>query len=1047
MTATGVVRSVAEVTIDGALVSGGVQSRDPSQRSVDLENVLRQIGAAREEGARAVLLVVDCLGGLADTGLAMYTALRAFSADGGSVVAYVHRTAASSAALFVLGADFVVMNPRATIHPHGLVIEGAAGGHDSMLRTGFAAVAGAILSEHTLADEATVRRWTTRNMNTITSGAAEAVGYVDFIGGRATARRLAEKLARGESLASRRRSALLARGSRPELAEILSFTREWRFATGELAPCRLHNHFLAYETAKAKEEVERVRAYARHFDDIRTRARIGKAGPQYLEAIDAILDGVQFRRETNRKTRSRNSIAKHVAKLEAAGETVAPALKELSDEKSWRQMTVEELSGVEEALASVESMARLKGKLLLRKERRDLARTGSELGAHIKANVGATKGPTPGEKSTGEKLRSWARRGDASMKKVEFLCRELDGGKTAGLAHSLIFQPLVDAQNARYDLQDQVYGALLKPFQELSQERKKRYRLKVAFLHSPKFGKMVTLSRRNLLTIALNLGNEGNRERLLQGYGWTQAEVYARLTQLLDAQDVAIVESIWKLVDSLWPQISELHERHAGLAPKRVEATPFSLPLSDGTTANFSGGYYPIVKASELSDVGRNLAELQEAQSLWTANFFAPVVEHGFTQGRGNDMSPLELSLDVVPRHLDKVIHYLTHYEAIRGVDRLLQVPEVREAITEGVGREYLQELRPWLEAIAADGTATDPIAFWSSALRHLRMGASIGMLFGKIPTGVKQLLGLLTSAKEVKRRHMVSGIRLFFTKGWAEVMEQSGEFRHVDKQLDRDARELFTALQGRFSDLGQARAQIIEWGSMPIMLCQKTVNAITWYAAREQALEEGHADPVAYADSVVRMTQTGGGVKDLAAIQRGHEAFKMLTIMFGYRSVLYNLVTERTGKGNWAKTQEVFARTWWLLLAPVLVEQLLLNGIDDDEDEEDVAKRVALEFALLPLSTVPVVGDAAEAGMGGGRMNAAPWLETLGRTIASGVDVVQGDADVRDVKQFVSAAGTVFHLPTPALWNYGDYTRRLIEGELEEPVSDLLFRNPSKWK
>lgn len=810
---------------------------------------------------------------------------------------------------------------------------------------------------------------------------------------------------------------------------------------------QLWNHFLAAETAKAKAEAERIRTYLRGFEDIGARRRLGKAGPRYLEAMDALLDGIELRRTSIRAVQRRQSLAAHVAALEAEGDVVAPALKELAELKSYREMTLDELRGVEAAAANLDAMARLKGKLLLRKERRDLLRTAQDLAEHIRANVGAAKGPTPGDKPPGERVRSWFRGMDASMKKLEFLVRELDGGETAGPAHELIFQPLVDAQNARYDLLDKVQGALMEPFAKLSRERRARYRQKVGFLYSPKFGKMVRLSRRNVLAVLLNLGNAGNRERLLKGYGWTEADVVARLGQLLDAEDVALVEHVWKTVDSLWPAIRDLHERHAGIAPKRVEATPFSLVLADGTTAKLSGGYYPIVKALDLSDKGRALAELEEAQQFWTSNFFAPVVEHGFTQSRGNDMSSLELDLSVATHHVNKVVHYLTHYEAIRGVDRLLQVPLLRDAIREGVGGEYLAEFRPWLEAIAADGTVQDPIAIWSRTLRYLRFGSTVVMLFGKIPQGLKQALGLFVSAKELRRRHLVSGLRKFLRDGWREVLEGSGEFRHIDKQLDRDARELFDSLQGRFSDLGRARAKVIEWGAMPIMLVQKSVNAVTWYAAREQAIEEGHADPAAYADSIVRMTQTGGGVKDLAAIQRSGEFFKMLTVMFSYRSVLYNLLAERTGKTSWAKAREVFGRVWWLILMPVVAEQLLANGIRDDEEPEDVAKRVLLEAALLPASTIPAAGDIADTMLTGRKMDAAPWLVTLARGLDAAKDVVEGDANAADARTLAAMVGTVLHLPTAGMWNVGEYLVRLAQHDLEEPVSDLLFRNPSKWE
>lgn len=338
-------------------------------------------------------------------------------------------------------------------------------------------------------------------------------------------------------------------------------------------------------------------------------------------------------------------------------------------------------------------------------------------------------------------------------------------------------------------------------------------------------------------------------------------------------------------------------------------------------------------------------------------------------------------------------------------------------------------------------------IGAYRQATRHLRHGASIVMLFGKIPTGLKQALGLFTSAKDVKRRHLVTGTRRFLAEGWKGYVAESGEGRHLDKQLDRDARELFTALQGRFSDLGRAQARVVEWGAMPIMLVQKSVNAITWYGAHEQALEEGHADPVAYADSIVRMTQSGGGIKDLAAIQRGTEAWKMLTVMFGYRSVLYNLLTERNGKQGAAKVREIFARFWWLVLMPVVVEQVLFAGVKDDEEPEDVVKRVALEMALLPTSTIPVVDQVAEQTFEGRDMKAAPWLSVLGRTGAAAADLVEGDADAGDAKVLAELVGMITHTPTAALWNYGDLLSRITSGELDEPLQDLLLRSPSQWE
>ncbi len=58
-----------------------------------------------------------------------------------------------------------------------------------------------------------------------------------------------------------------------------------------------------------------------------------------------------------------------------------------------------------------------------------------------------------------------------------------------------------------------------------------------------------------------------------------------------------------------------------------------------------------------------------------------------------------------------------------------------------------------------------------------------------------------------------------------------------------------------------------------------------------------------------------------------------------------------------------------------------------------------------------------------------------------------RGALETNDVKAVSDLVGMTMHLPTSALWNLGDFTDRLLSGELEEPARDLLFRNPSRWE
>jgi ATP-dependent protease ClpP protease subunit len=76
------------------------------------------LDAAREAGAKSLLLHVTSEGGVATEALAMFRALRRFSDEVGPVVAYVDRLAGSGASLAALAADFVVIAPEGRFFVH-----------------------------------------------------------------------------------------------------------------------------------------------------------------------------------------------------------------------------------------------------------------------------------------------------------------------------------------------------------------------------------------------------------------------------------------------------------------------------------------------------------------------------------------------------------------------------------------------------------------------------------------------------------------------------------------------------------------------------------------------------------------------------------------------------------------------------------------------------------------------------------------------------------------------------------------------------------------
>jgi hypothetical protein len=95
------------------------------------------------------------------------------------------------------------------------------------------------------------------------------------------------------------------------------------------------------------------------------------------------------------------------------------------------------------------------------------------------------------------------------------------------------------------------------------------------------------LRRDALISVALNMGNEGNKAKMLKGHGWTEEGVLKAIDRGLGPEEMAFVQKTWDLIETLWPQIAAMERRVNGVEPEKVEPSP--LTTRHGT---FKGGYF-----------------------------------------------------------------------------------------------------------------------------------------------------------------------------------------------------------------------------------------------------------------------------------------------------------------------------------------------------------------------------------------------------------------------------------------------------------------------
>src|SRR5690606_34841082 len=107
------------------------------------------------------------------------------------------------------------------------------------------------------------------------------------------------------------------------------------------------------------------------------------------------------------------------------------------------------------------------------------------------------------------------------------------------------------------------------------------------------------MSRAEILSLALNWGNAGNREAILDqrdtaGRRMLDAAQVGAILSRLDERDWKFVQDVWDHLDSYWPAIAAAERRRTGLAPEKVPPAPFSVRTADGREIVLRGGYFPL---------------------------------------------------------------------------------------------------------------------------------------------------------------------------------------------------------------------------------------------------------------------------------------------------------------------------------------------------------------------------------------------------------------------------------------------------------------------
>lgn len=813
---------------------------------------------------------------------------------------------------------------------------------------------------------------------------------------------------------------------------------------------QLLNHELQRAAAAAREKVDGIVEHMGKFGKRSTREKLGRAGGDYLDQIDAILERFDFRKGVSIKAiERRKALAAWVTEQNETGFTVDMPARLLNEayRQHYKDTSYEELVGIDDAVRTIEHLAGLKNKLLANQRTQNLEDARADIVGSIGANHSLAPAPldfAPGFKArTKEGAKGFA----AAHSKPEFIFEWLDGNKPLGAVWQHLFKPFVDADATENKMMRNVSAGLAKIFQAYPRKERATW-----FFHRTFIPEINTsLTKANMLAVGLNWGNQYNRDALMRGYGWSETQVKAVLDRL-DARDWQTVQGIWDYIDSFWPQIEAREKELSGIAPGKVEAA--EVVTAHGT---FRGGYYPIVFDSKLSWRQAVLEEKAHARDLFGGNWARAMTRHGHTVERTDTGGkPIRLELSGLTEHITNVVHDLAYRPALIDVGRLLNDKEIREAIEHSIGREYYRQLNPWLASMASDRRDySNPI---EGMLGRARAGATIVNMGWKLTTALTQILGFATSAKEIGIKYTALGIADSYgtpgkiSEAWEFMTSRSEQMNSRLRTFDRDVRDSFKRLNvagvkpGVGSMVDAYTGQIRDSFFILIGYMDMAVSMPTWMGAYRKAMD-GAVDNVTagdepaaidYADQMIRETQGSGAAKDLALVQRGAESFRLFTMFYSYFSVLFNQFAKTTRQFRIDRNApKLFASMALLWFIPAVLQDLMLGrGPDEDADEEEWTRWLLAREAAYPFQSMILVRDVINGMDQYGYEPSAAFdmYESLARTGSLGLKLAGGDKEEierKDVKGLVMTAGYTLHLPTRQMWLTGEYFYDWLGGEV----------------
>ena len=805
------------------------------------------------------------------------------------------------------------------------------------------------------------------------------------------------------------------------------------------------NHYLYKEAVETRDKMERHRKYVKAAQT--RKYNVKQVDPRYIQNIKAVANLYDLRKNRERVISATSIVEWYQAQMLDPNQLLDITLLDFGlltllevktatgvIDESFRlpgfdDLTAEQLNGLYDQLRHM----RYVGGMMSEEGKAEAVADRLALSDSVIENGGRDKQETRGVPTTSTSAARKLSHLVNKLPSLRNLVRKMDGFNEDGTAFNLIYRTVEQGFSRKLELQTELYTAYEEGMEDIHKIGLERGS-KDKKVYSLQNGNSLALHSEGRFMMALYWGTESSRDAIREGYGVSDIDVMKILADLT-VEQLNLVNTTWAINESVWPMLSEASVKMYGVAPPKLEPTPFTV---NGIV--LTGGHQRLFyDSTEL--------ELQaEKEKAGSQSEIMPTKAGSLHARVGSGGRPPLLDRNNIVRAVDDSIHFIAFAGPGTKLRGMFNADDVKGAIERKHGVGFYKALFEAVDGITGNGAARETIPGLAKLMSHLRKAATFRHLAYSVRNVVQQGTSIPIAMQEVGvARFSSATVRMLpgtdGRESLHDFIKESSTFMAnrtslINREMSEHMRKMHVATKaGKAWDTVTSKVFFFQ------TLVDGEVAFPTWLAKYEAAMEEhgDHGKAVSAGDTAVAESVGSGTDLHLGGAFHSSQSEIVRTFtMFGswFNAYFQRVYKSTNGVSGWkeANNTDMFNT---VLLMPTIVGVLsaamIMDGPGDDPEAEDWALWILKQYGSFLSGTVPIIRDVASSFKG--FAPSTVWSaggETIPRTVSEITSFVEGNqTGLKFSSDMLKLVSTV--VPVPGAGNvtrFMDYTDSYLRGK-----------------